>query len=66
MLPKAKAIERALRGGVPRAHLISWRSPDALLYELFSNEGAGTLVVPELGALSTDERVEESAGVGPR
>ena len=65
MLPKAKAIEDALRGGVPRAHLVSWQSADALLYEVFSNEGAGTLVVPELGALSLDERVEAGRGTPP-
>jgi acetylglutamate kinase len=57
MLPKAAAIETALTGGVPRAHLVSWRSPDALLWEVFSNEGSGTLVVPDLRALSREERV---------
>jgi acetylglutamate kinase len=56
MLPKARAIRDALAGGVPRAHLVSWRSPDSLLWEVFSNEGAGTLVVPSLAALSEEER----------
>jgi acetylglutamate kinase len=56
MLPKAAAIEAALQGGVPRAHLISWRSPDALLWEIFSNEGSGTLVVGDLAALTGEER----------
>ncbi len=56
MLPKARAIDDALAGGVPRAHLVSWRNPDALLLEVFSNQGAGTLVVPRLDALSADER----------
>jgi acetylglutamate kinase len=56
MLPKAAAIERALTGGVPRAHLVSWRSADSLLWEVFSNEGSGTLVVPELAVLAEDER----------
>jgi acetylglutamate kinase len=64
MLPKARAIEDALTRGVPRAHLISWRSPDALLWEVFSNEGSGTLVVPELAALSPDERADERVGEG--
>jgi acetylglutamate kinase len=59
MLPKAKAIADALAAGVPRAHLVSWRLPDALLLEVFSNEGAGTLVVPELGALRPDERAPD-------
>jgi acetylglutamate kinase len=58
MLPKVAAIAAALGAGVPRAHLVSWRSPDALLLEVFSNEGAGTLVVPELAALLPDEREE--------
>ena len=56
MLPKAAAIEAALLGGVPRAHLVSWRSPDALLWEVFSNEGSGTLVVADLAALTREER----------
>jgi len=56
MLPKTMAIADALRGGVPRAHLVSWRLQDALLLEVFSNEGAGTLIVSELAALSAEER----------
>jgi len=59
MLPKIASIRRALEGGVPRAHLVSWRAPEALLLEVFSNEGAGTLVVPELAALFPDEREAE-------
>jgi acetylglutamate kinase len=55
MLPKTAAIADALRAGVPRAHLVSWRLADALLLEVFSNEGAGTLIVPELAALSSEE-----------
>lgn len=62
MLPKARAIEDALGAGVPRAHLVSWRAPDALLWEVFSNEGSGTLIVAELGALSADERAPDTAG----
>lgn len=45
MLPKARAVERALEGGVPRVHLIPFAAPDALLVELFTNEGIGTMVV---------------------
>ena len=55
MAPKTAAVETALRGGVGRAHLVSWRAPDGLLLELFTNEGSGTLVVRELGALSAAE-----------
>ena len=60
MLPKVAAIETALAGGVPRAHLVSWRAPDGLLAELFTNEGSGTLVVPELGTLTPAEQAAEA------
>jgi len=35
---------RATRDGVPRVHLIGSRSDDALLAELFSNEGVGIMI----------------------
>ena len=43
MLPKAAAIENAIRGGVRRVHVISYKSADSLLAEIFTNEGTGTL-----------------------
>jgi acetylglutamate kinase len=57
MLPKATAIENAIRGGVRRVHVISYRSPDSLLAEVFTNEGTGTLVVADLKALSPAEQL---------
>jgi acetylglutamate kinase len=56
MLPKAAAIEAAIRGGVRRVHVITYKSPDSLLAEIFTNEGTGTLVVPDLTALSPAEQ----------
>ena len=56
MLPKAAAIENAIRGGVRRVHVISYRSTDSLLAEIFTNEGTGTLVVADLTALSPAEQ----------
>lgn len=47
MLPKASAIARCLRGGVPRVHVVSHTLPDALLTEVFTNEGSGTLIQQE-------------------
>ena len=41
MLPKAAAIETAIRGGVRRVHVISYKSADSLLAEVFTNEGHG-------------------------
>src|SRR3984893_3543619 len=56
MLPKATAIENAIRGGVRRVHVISYKAPDSLLAEVFTNEGTGTLVVADLNALSAAEQ----------
>lgn len=55
MLPKATCIRNALLGGVGRAHLLP-AGPDSLLLEVFTPEGLGTLVVPELEELSHAER----------
>jgi len=46
MIPKMEACLRAVRGGVPKAHVIDGRLPHALLLELFTAEGVGTQVVP--------------------
>jgi acetylglutamate kinase len=56
MLPKAKAIEDALRGGVRRVHVMSYKSPEGILAEVFTNEGAGTLIVADVNALSPAEQ----------
>ena len=56
MLPKAKAIEDAIRGGVRRVHVMSYKSPEGILAEVFTNEGAGTLVVADVNALSPAEQ----------
>ena len=56
MLPKASAIEAAIRGGVRRVHVISYTAQDALLAEIFTNEGTGTLVVADTKALSAAEQ----------
>jgi acetylglutamate kinase len=55
MLPKARAIEEAIRGGVRRAHVISYKAPEGILAEVFTNEGTGTLIVADTNALSPAE-----------
>lgn len=47
MLPKLAACVAACKGGVPRVHIINGLEPDALLEEIFTNEGCGTLIVAE-------------------
>ncbi|HLN41478.1 MAG TPA: acetylglutamate kinase [Acidimicrobiales bacterium] len=44
MIPKVEACARAVRAGVPRAHILDGRVPHALLLEVFSDKGVGTMI----------------------
>ncbi|MCX2934140.1 acetylglutamate kinase [Mycobacterium sp. CVI_P3] len=46
MIPKIEACLRAVAGGVPSAHVIDGRVEHCVLVELFTDEGAGTKVIP--------------------
>jgi acetylglutamate kinase len=61
MLPKAKAIEDAIRGGVRRVHVIGYHAPDSILAEVFTNEGTGTLIVADTTALTSAEQGKPGA-----
>ena len=45
MVPKVEACALAIRGGVERAHILDGRVPHALLVELFTDGGVGTMVM---------------------
>jgi acetylglutamate kinase len=47
MLPKMEACLAALDGGVRRAHVVDGRIPHAVLVEVFTDSGIGTMVVDE-------------------
>jgi acetylglutamate kinase len=47
MAPKMEACLRAVRGGVPRAHVLDGRVPHAVLVEVFTDSGVGTMVLPD-------------------
>ena len=47
MAPKALACLEAVRAGVAAAHLLDGRVPHSLLLELFTDQGVGTMVVPD-------------------
>jgi len=47
MIPKMQACLTAVRGGVPRAHVLDGRLPHAILLEIFTDSGIGTMVVPD-------------------
>jgi acetylglutamate kinase len=46
MVPKMEACLRAVRGGVPAAHVVDGRVAHSTLLEVFTSEGFGTMVVP--------------------
>ncbi len=44
MVPKLEACARAVRAGVGHAHILDGRTPHALLLEIFTDEGVGTMI----------------------
>jgi acetylglutamate kinase len=44
MIPKMEACLTAVRGGVPRAHVLDGRLSHAILLEIFTDSGIGTMV----------------------
>lgn len=60
MVPKVSACVDAVLGGVPQAHIIDGRLSHALLLEVFTDSGIGTMVLPDIEASLT---VAEPAGV---
>ncbi|RRS01828.1 acetylglutamate kinase [Glycomyces terrestris] len=44
MVPKMEACLRAVKGGVPQAHVIDGRVPHSTLLEIFTTDGVGTMV----------------------
>jgi acetylglutamate kinase len=46
MIPKMEACLTAVKGGVPRAHVLDGRLRHAILLEIFTDSGIGTMVVP--------------------
>ncbi|HWG12329.1 MAG TPA: acetylglutamate kinase [Streptosporangiaceae bacterium] len=55
MIPKMGACLTAVRGGVPQAHVVDGRQPHAVLLEVFTDSGTGTMVVPDPAAVPVKE-----------
>jgi acetylglutamate kinase len=47
MIPKMEACLTAVRGGVPQAHVLDGRLSHAILLEIFTDSGIGTMVIGE-------------------
>jgi acetylglutamate kinase len=50
MIPKMQACLAAVHGGVPQAHVLDGRLSHAILLEIFTDSGIGTMIVPEGGS----------------
>ena len=46
MIPKMEACLTAVEGGVPSAHVLDGRLSHAILLEIFTDSGIGTMVIP--------------------
>jgi acetylglutamate kinase len=55
MIPKLESAVRALKDGVSRVHLLDGREEHALVLELFTPEGIGTMVTLDRGAATPAE-----------
>jgi acetylglutamate kinase len=51
MIPKLESAVRALRAGLERVHLVDGRVGHAIVLELFTPEGIGTMITPDAEAL---------------
>lgn len=60
MIPKMDGCLRAIDNGVPSVHLIDGRVPHALLLELFTDEGVGTMVTVASGVEAIDTLASHS------
>ena len=64
MLPKLAAAMGALEAGVGRVHMVGYRARSSLLVEVFTNEGAGTLIVKSASDLLPAEHSHGSIPPG--
>ena len=48
MKPKMQACLDAIEAGVKRAHVIDGRAPHAVLVEVFTDSGTGTMVIESM------------------
>jgi acetylglutamate kinase len=52
MVPKVAACVSALKGGVRRAHILNGTVPHALLLEVYTDEGVGTMIADNSGEVA--------------
>ncbi|MBL7493442.1 acetylglutamate kinase [Frankia sp. AgB1.9] len=65
MIPKMEACLRAVDGGVPQAHVLDGRVPHAVLLEIFTDDGIGTLITPTVKEDAVAPALTPSTGGTP-
>jgi acetylglutamate kinase len=60
-----EACLRAVQAGVPAATVLDGRSPHALLLEIFTTEGIGTMVLPDLTGPDAGPAGSDAGPAGP-
>jgi acetylglutamate kinase len=60
MVPKLEACIRAVQGGVPQTHVVDGRQPHSILLEIFTDEGIGTMVLPDITATASPAPEEDA------
>ncbi len=58
-----RAAVRACKGGVPRCHLLSYHDDGALLRELFTRDGAGTLITRDSFEQVRQASIDDVGGI---
>ena len=58
-----ETAQRACRAGVPRSQIISYAEDGALLQELFTHDGSGTLVAPDDYELCRSASIDDVGGI---
>lgn len=64
MIPKVGACVHALRRGVERAHILNGTIPHALLLEVYTDEGVGTMITGEPASLGLPDDATYTAYEG--
>lgn len=62
MIPKVECCLEALRGGVARAHIVDGRVLHAILLEIFTDSGIGTLLTLRPGRAPRGKAIAQGAG----
>jgi acetylglutamate kinase len=66
MIPKLQSLTKILRRGVRSAHIIEGSARNALLSEVFTDEGTGTMIIAEGKRLARKAKVKGKSEGGRR